>query len=224
MKKMIIVLLFVLAGCSSGQLIPSLSQTTIDWVDLVQWNDSMYVNNHDVNSLKQEWQTGKELGVVTFMMDGKAGTHHKVKNGDATYLPKGTKIYEMAGYDPAFRIIADGRVFEVDEPAEAETLGDFLDIDGKVESVTFLDYGDDSIVGQLSDDEAQPFIEELLALDYQAYDTIYKETKGQQIFVEIALSDGTTTRTGYYPDSNIIRYGAFVSEKLTDIIEQALAE
>lgn len=210
-------MLFVLAGCSLGQM-------TIDWIDIVMWDGSKYEGNYSAEDSGQRWKTGAELGEVSFKMDGKAGMHYKMKNGDAAYLSPGTKIFEMAGYDPAFRIIADGRVYEVNEPGEADTLGDFIDIEGKVDTIIFLKYEDDSKLGQLSGHGAEQFVQELLVLEYQSYYDVEKDIKGNPVFIEIALNDGTTTKTAYFPASNFIRYGAFVSDQLQEIIDRVLSD
>ncbi len=230
MRKLLVLLcgIFIIAGCSNGQFLQGFgqsrqTQSVIDWVDSIQWNDSDYVNNYEVNQLKEEWPVGTELGEVTFKMDGHAGANYQLKNGDAAYLDVGTKLYEMEGYDPAFRIVADGKVYEVSHPENAETIGDFLDIDGKVERIVLQSTYDLSIVGEFSQERIDEFVDELLALPYDP--AVFDERgSGPRVFFGMELEDGTMTRTVYYPESRVINYGAVVSDRLAEILEQETAD
>ena len=105
---LIVVVGILLAGCSTASSKPDtgIVNSSIDWVEFIKWENTEYTRNYEVSELDIEWPIGKELGEVTFMLDGHAGTQYQIKNGDAAYLPIGTKLYEMEGYDTSFRIIA----------------------------------------------------------------------------------------------------------------------
>ncbi|WP_153731668.1 hypothetical protein [Sporosarcina obsidiansis] len=208
----------LLAGCSAdpSRLLPSSQQTIIDWVEFVKWNDTTYTANYETNELNKDWETGEVLGEVKYMLDGHAGTNHKSKNGDAAYLPKGTKLYEIKGYDPAFRILADGRVFEVSDAGSAETFGDFLDIRRKVKRVILQSEEDLSFVGEFSEEHAKEFINELLVLPYQDDHDL---AEGKRVFFGIELEDGSMTRSLYWPDTGYINYGGIASERMKEIFE-----
>ncbi|MHA6261165.1 hypothetical protein ACXYMX_14860 [Sporosarcina sp. CAU 1771] len=223
MKKLAIVFVIILAGCSPSRFLPGLAQETIDWVDAVKINDSMYYANYEMNDSGVTFESGSEIGEVHFNMDGHANSSYKMKNNDATYLSKGTKIYEMKDYAPAFRVIANGKVFEIGEPGHAKLLGDFLDIEGKVDTVRFVSYEDDSLIGELSEKLTKAFVEELLALPYEpdAYKT--RNTDGYAVFLEIVLTDGSITRTSYWPESKFIWYGAIATDRLNDLLVKELA-
>ena len=90
------------------------------------WNDNTYEFNYKSNELERNWETGAELGEVKYMLNGNAGVNHKTVNGDAAFLSPGTKLYEMKGYDPGFRIIANDNVYEVNEPETLRHLVIFL--------------------------------------------------------------------------------------------------
>lgn len=226
MRKLLLMFccLFIMAGCSNGQSLQGFgqsrqAQSVIDWVDILRWNDTDYVNNYEVNQLKEEWATGDELGEVTFKMDGHAGANYQMQNGDAAYLDIGTKLYEMQGYDPAFRIVADGKVYEVSHPENVETIGDFLDIGGKVERIVLQSSYDLSIVGEFSQGRIDEFVDELLALPYDP--AVFDEMgSGPRVFFGMELEDGTMTRTVYYPESRVINYGAVASDRLAEILEE----
>lgn len=222
MKKGILILLFVLAGCSPGRLIPGMTSEIVDWIDAVKWNDSTYYADYEMNDAGTMWETGKELGEVKFTMDGRANSKYVMKNEDATYLPTGTKIYEMVGYAPSFRVIAGGKVYEVNHPEQANVLGDFLDIDGKVKTVRFLSQEDGSLIGEMAAEVLEQFVDELLALDYDPDAYKNSSTDGYAVFLEIVLTDETTTRTSYWPESKFIWYGAIVSESLEELLAKEL--
>ena len=38
------------------------SQTIIDWVDVIMWNDTTYHYNYQTNELKHDWETGANSG------------------------------------------------------------------------------------------------------------------------------------------------------------------
>ncbi len=230
MRKLLPVVfsLFIIAGCANGQSLQGFghsqqAQSVIDWVDILRWNNTDYVNNYEVNQLKEDWPTGAELDEVSFKMDGHAGANYQMKNGDASYLEVGTKLYEMKGYNSSFRIVADGKVYEVSHPENMETIGDFLDIDGKVERIVLQSSYDLSIVGEFSQDWTDEFIDELLALPYDP--TVFDNRgSGPRVFFGIELKDGTMTRTLYYPESRVINYGAVASDRLAEILEKETAD
>ncbi|PID24925.1 hypothetical protein [Sporosarcina sp. P7] len=220
MRKRILLfpVLLLLTACSSNpsKTLPSPQNTIIDWVDFVKWNDATYEANYEMNELEKDWETTGEVGEVKYMLDGHAGTNHQTKNGDAAYLQKGTKLFAMKGYDPAFRIIADGKVYEVSESDKAETVGDFLDIKGKVQRVILQSEQDLSFIGEFTDEHAEQLIEELLVMPYEPE---RRATEGKRVFFGIELVDGSLTRSVYWPETGYINYGGVASQEIKDIFE-----
>ncbi|GKV56502.1 hypothetical protein NCCP2222_24490 [Sporosarcina sp. NCCP-2222] len=211
----------MLAGCSTAATKPETDtgSSTIDWIEFVQWEDTEYIRNYATAELDNEWPIGKELGEVTFMLDGHAGTQYKIKNGDAAYLPIGTKLYEMEGYDPAFRIVANGDLYEVARPGKSRVLGDFLDIDGEVKRVVLQSSEDLSFIHEFSQKHTEEFIEQLLAIPY-APDSGRRE--GERIFFAIELKDGSMTRSLYLPETGYLDYGGKASPRIVEIFEEEL--
>ncbi|MFB4162831.1 hypothetical protein ACE1TI_03090 [Alteribacillus sp. JSM 102045] len=76
------------------------------------------------------------MGEVEYQMADNACSNHKMSNGDAAFLPVGIKIYKMKGYDPDFRVIAEDKVYQVEENPEARTIADLYDIEGKVDKIS----------------------------------------------------------------------------------------
>ncbi|WP_301108127.1 hypothetical protein [Sporosarcina sp.] len=222
MKKWImIVSVVLLAGCSGNisNPLPSPLNSAIDWVDFVKWNDNTYSANYETNELDLDWETGAEVGKVKYKLDGHAGANHRSKNGDAAYLPKGTKLYEIKGYDPDLRIFADGKVYEVSEAGNFETIGDFLDIQGKVKRVILQSEEDLSLVGEFSEEHTAEFIEELLALPYKEE---YELSEGKRVFYSIELEDGSMTRSLYWPETGYMTYGGKASDRMKAILEEEM--
>lgn len=220
MRKWMLLLpiLLLLTACSFN---PSPQNTIIDWVDFVKWNDTTYEANYEMNEVKKDWETAGEVGEVKYMLDGHAGTNHQTKNGDAAYLQKGTKLFAMKGYDPAFRIIADGKVYEVTESDKAETVGDFLDIKGKVQRVILQSEQDLSFIGEFTDEHAEQLVEELLVMPYEPDS---RATEGERVFFGIELVDGTMTRSVYWPETGYVHYGGVASQEIKDIFEVEMGE
>lgn len=218
-KRMLLFpVLLLLTACSIN---PSSQNTIIDWVDFVKWNDATYEANYEMNELGKDRETAGGVGEVKYMLDGHASANHQSKNGDAAYLPKGTKVFAMKGYDPAFRIIADGKVYEVTESDTAETVGDFLDIEGKVQRVILQSEQDLSFIGEFSDEHSEQLIEELLIMPYEPD---RRATEGKRVFFGIELVDGTMTRSLYWPETGYVHYGGVASEEVKGIFEVEMGE
>ena len=101
MKKFLLtgLLLVLLAGCSNiGQSV------IIDWVDFVKFNDTIYSSSYSKELASEEY-IGEVVATVKFKLDGNVtNTSYKSKNGDASYLEKGTKIYEVLGEEGAYAV------------------------------------------------------------------------------------------------------------------------
>jgi hypothetical protein len=95
------------------------------------------------------------------------------KNGDATLLPKGTKIYKVKGYAPDFRLIAGDQLYEASHNPKAKILADFYDIEGRVERISLESTADGFHIKDFSREATARFMEELLKLDYVGFDEIY---------------------------------------------------
>jgi hypothetical protein len=101
MKKQLILLagLFLLSGCSSS-LFHTLtgSQTIIDWVDFIKWEDHSYEAIYE-GVLADESYIEEVIGAVQFKVaDNVTNPNYQTKNGDAAFHEKGTKIYAVKGH------------------------------------------------------------------------------------------------------------------------------
>jgi hypothetical protein len=191
----------------------------IDWADMLMTGGIKYSQNYDGSKKVTEDQTGDEIGMVTYMLDGNACSTHVMENGDAAFLPIGTKIYNLKGYKSEFRVVADHKIYEAHENPGAKTLGDLLDIQGKVEKVSIESSYDGSHVRDFDTVASVAFEKELLALKSVDFNQIYEKIKHEEgVFMRVHLRDGTSFRAVYYPVANAINPSAFGTDKLKKII------
>ncbi|AJY76490.1 hypothetical protein [Paenibacillus beijingensis] len=191
----------------------------IDWVDFLMINNIKYDHNYDGTKEVTAEQLGDKVGEVSYMLNEHACTDHVEKNGDAAFLPIGTVIYAMKGYKPEFRVVADNKIYEVRDNPNAATMGDLLDINGRVEKVSLESGKDGSPIGDFSEEASYEFIQELLPLSHVGFDAVYKKIKPEAgIFLRVHLQDGTSFRMVFYPKANAFTDGAFGTERLKELI------
>jgi hypothetical protein len=111
----------------------------IDWVDFVKFNNVLYLSNNTLKTIPSKL-IEKELGETNFNVSANVdSTNYTTKNGDAAFLPKGTKLYKLKNYNTKFMIVAkniDGYiVYVTDSNDDAKTGKDLMDINQKVVSI-----------------------------------------------------------------------------------------
>ncbi|MDT3425808.1 hypothetical protein J2Z22_001327 [Paenibacillus forsythiae] len=197
----------------------------IEWVDFLMINDIRYVRNNEETKEVNPGQLGAEVGRVEYMLSDNACTDHVTKNGDAAFLPAGTVIYALKGYKPEFRVAVNNKIYEVSENPNAATMGDLLDIEGKMEKVSLVSGKDGSQIGDFSEEASSEFIRDLLILKYVGFDAVYEQTKHENsVFLRVQLRDGTSLRLVYYPKGNGFSAGAFGTERLRTLIMSQRAQ
>ncbi|MCM3757340.1 hypothetical protein M3197_07535 [Sporosarcina aquimarina] len=212
------------AGCSVWDGIRGCPDGEIDWADVIMINDIKYGSDIIQEQENTHPETGDSLGKVTYMLDGHACSSHKLKNDEATYVSAGTPVYEVKGYKPEFRVFADGRVFQVIDNPNAETLGDLADIQGKVTKISIRS-DDDTLLGELDTEQTETFLKEYLALAYKGnIDPKNESDRNNRVFIYFQLEDGSTFHTIYLIDENIFGYGAYGNQKTKGIIEEIVKE
>ncbi|MGZ9586588.1 hypothetical protein [Paenibacillus marinisediminis] len=223
MGRTSMVLLFILAlvGCSEAQKGTESNgcRAVIDWIDFLMINDIKYHQKYDGTKAITTEQLGNKVGEVAYMLDDHACTDYVSKNGDAAYLPVGTVIYELKGYKSEFRVVADNKIYEVAHNPNAKTVGELLDIEGKVAKVALESGNDGSPIGDFSEKASSEFVRELLPLSYVGYNAVYEKIKHESgVFLRVHLEDGTSFRMVYYPKANAFSAGAFGTERLNELI------
>ncbi|MGE6489786.1 hypothetical protein [Paenisporosarcina sp. NPDC076898] len=110
--KYIIILLI-----SSSLLLPGCSKRTDtervheDLIDMIAINDVyLYYSEEETKSFNQS-EIDILIGEVLFTVKGNEKGGYKPKNGDATFLDVGTKIYSVVGYSSIERVYANGKLY-----------------------------------------------------------------------------------------------------------------
>ena len=98
-------------------------KTMIDWADFVKFNGTSYISDGDVIS---EEYVGEKIGEVTGNVPNEIDGEYNgniEKNGDASFLPVGTKLYAVKGYPSGDYVAAliDG-TYKLYKTRDSETL------------------------------------------------------------------------------------------------------
>ncbi|MEW9673887.1 hypothetical protein ABLT31_34445 [Ammoniphilus sp. 3BR4] len=219
----LLVLLFT-SSCSNklSNEVRNCPDAIIDYVHAIKWNDISYNANYESDT--SQLQKGNKVGEVGYMLSGDACSGYRMKNGDATLLPKGTEIFEVKGYRSDFRLMAGEHLYEADNNPKATKVADIYDISGRVVKVSFESTIDGSHISDFTLDASKAFIDEYLGLDYVGMEEVYKKKTGDnRTFLRIHLKDGTSLRVVYWVDDNMITPGAFTTERMNHIVNRERA-
>ncbi|PLR73161.1 hypothetical protein [Bacillus sp. UMB0728] len=217
-----IIVIFILAACSNIGSIESdcPPNAVIEWVDVLMVNGIKYEGGDEGLSEGEAPEKGKKIGEVTYTLADNACLGHKLKNGDAAFLPVGTEIYEIAGYRSDFRVLAGNQVYQVSENNKAKILSDLLDIKGKVAKMSLESDYDGSHISDFTEKETTEFIGDFLSLEYVGFNKVFKKIKGdRRVFLRIHLKDGSSFGIGYWLDENVLNVGAVGTERMKGIVK-----
>jgi hypothetical protein len=222
---LVVILLLLITACGSKSQYNAKDcpDAEIDYIDALMWNDMKYQYIGEESYLKEVPKVGKgkEVGEIDYTLSDNACMGYKMKNGDATFLPKGTKVYEVEGYKSTFRLVAGEKMYQSNDNPKAKTVSDVYDIQGKVSKISFESTNDGHHISDFSEEVEKKFIEEYLALEYVGFDVIYKRGKGLgdkgKEFLRIHLDDGTSFRISYWTEENLISPGAVGTNRLKTI-------
>lgn len=215
-------LVTALSGCNAGGRLSEWLGTCgaeLEWVDFLIVDDINYDRNDEATNRLTDEQIGDKVGKVKYTLDDHPCSYHKGdRNGDASYLSAGTVVYALKGYKPEFRVVADHKVYEASENPRAETLGDLLDIEGKVTKVNLESGIDGSAIGDFTAESSEQFVRELLPLRYVDFEEANKQTAYEYgVFLRVHLQDGTSLRMVFYPIANAFTH-ALGTENLKTLI------
>lgn len=90
----------------------SLIPCAIDWVDCIQVEDTKYFNfTYPREEVKVE-QIGEMLGKVNFTVEGHVNNpSYVIRNWDATFLRKETKVYQITDTEDAIAVEIEGKYY-----------------------------------------------------------------------------------------------------------------
>jgi hypothetical protein len=236
MKHVATILLLItisslLISCSSE--LSNCPDAEIDYIDAVKINDIHYQHDFPDPDDKEEVQVkkGKLLGEVKYKMADDACLDYKMKNNDATYLDKGTKIYAIKDIPPSLAVVTHNkdvlsasRVFVVDRNEKAKTIEELYPIQGLVKNIHIESTLDGRRIHTFSPASTEAFLKEWLPLklqDPEKLNDTWDENK--VIFLEFELTNGITFRQSYNLDSKVFHAGAVGNKAIAEIIEKEYA-
>ncbi|WP_312372396.1 hypothetical protein [Lachnoclostridium sp.] len=90
----------------------SVLPSKIDWVDCIKVSDRMYFNNSFPREEVDLTEIGEELGKVKFTVSKNVDNpSYKFRNFDATYLEKGTKLYQILNTEDSIAALIEGKYY-----------------------------------------------------------------------------------------------------------------
>lgn len=102
------------SGCSSA-LNSYPTQTEIEWPDIVIWDESKYWYDEALTEKSGDELVIKELGKVKFTVIGskeEKNPDYQLKNEEAAFAPKGSKIYSIEGQRISEIIYVNEKVYK----------------------------------------------------------------------------------------------------------------
>ena len=211
---------------------PRLGDTEIFWVHAVRFGGIKYQGRGEPmtpggeRALAVE-DLGPVLYRVAFRGDGYVGSDYHYQDGDATFLNPGTRLYEVEGYAPAFRLgtLLDGRMalFEADTNPLAKGGEDLLGIRGRVSAIDILSEEDGTTVLSTFDEEhdVERIVKTVLA---SPVDQLNRDHEGARYFLGFRLDDGTSVVRPFWLESGEIGRGIMTDPTVTLSVWNALPE
>lgn len=226
---MVLVIIVLLTGCRFANKYVNIGpMAQIDWIDFVMFNDIQYEGTWNNNKNLEGIKLGEEYEIVQFKLSDVVGNpSYKIKNGDSAYHEIGTKVYEIEGYKPSFRVAiktSEGiRIYEATHNSNASIGEDLLDIKSKVIMITLNSESNGKT--QLGIIEEKSEIEEIVeGIMESTIDESIERNYENRYFIEFHLDDGTSVTRNFLPKSNLIGYGILISEELKDEILKYVGE
>ena len=195
----------------------------IDWANFIQFDGISYMENYyERRNLSKDW-LGEVYDEVDCTIQDHVGEGYVIQDGDAAFLEPGTKVYEVLGYEPSFRLVArfNGEyvMYEADTNPAATVGEDLLDIRGKVSSIG-VESDHEKKLGEINDPEV---IERLVEAALAAPVDQDKNVPGDDnIFVTFHLKDGTRVTRAGSPSADVLRRGIQLPPQWVDELEDAI--
>lgn len=211
------------AGCAAS------TNSDIDWADVIQFNGIRYLYQlPGVGRTPTKADLGGVIASVRFELEGhETDPSYQLHDGDAAYLPAGTPVYSVRGYEPTFRLAANepqrGLVFyEVLSNPKATQGRDLLDIASKVSSISIVSPQDVTTV--LASITQRSEVSTLVTLLMHApVNQALTPTSPKRYFIAFRLQDGTAVTRVYFPASHYLGPGIIVPAPFNSAIGQAIS-
>lgn len=203
----------------------------IDYVDFVKLGGTMFTHNYPQKNRISEVDLGEPIGeVLCKLSDVVTDPNYQPQNGDAGYIEPGTTIYAVKGYDPSFRVAAQGMerrgltLYEADTVPDAKVGRDLLDIEGKVRYIGINSHSDGTT--EVARIDALDEVERLVAMVLEAPVQQDNEIPGEkgEVIIEFHLEDGTSVLRNFFPKGPMMMRGIKVPQAFADAIDAALKD
>ncbi|MFD1040533.1 hypothetical protein ACFQ3N_19330 [Virgibacillus byunsanensis] len=190
----------------------------IEWVDLLMIDGVKYYQSRTNEYIPLD--KGDSIGEVTFTMSDNACSDHVMKNGHAAYLPKGTTVHEVEGYPASFMVLANDKVYLVEENKRADTVEELYPIADMVKKISIVSTIDGSELHTFSMSSQTTFLDAWMSLELEDRDKLYDNGsfEGEQMFLEILLKNGISMRVVYRVESNTFHLGAIGNDEIKAIL------
>ncbi|WP_019241008.1 MULTISPECIES: hypothetical protein [Bacillus] len=220
-----IMALLLLSSCSfMSNNIACPPEAQIDWVDTVMINNIVYQYHFpdpDDKKLPILINKGNEIGKVTYRMAERACSNHKMKNGDAAFIEEDSPIYELKGYPTNLTVVADNKVYIVEENKKAKTVEELYPLEGLVKNIYIESTEDGRRLSAFSQTTKEDFLASWYKLKLEKHESLYKQGKfeGERIFIGIELKNGVSFREVYWSDTNVFSSGAVGNKKIKRLLQ-----
>ena len=211
----------LLAACGGGG---GTRWASTDYKDFLRFGGVTYhVADHGVGRPVARGDLGPRFAVVRANPPDNDPTHrYRVRDGDAAFVPAGSPVFAVRGYDPSFRLAATHngrlRLYEADAAVGARTGADLLDLAGKVRYLSV-----NSGRSELARIKDRPRVTELVG---QVLAAPVRPTSSQaeqrHCFVVFNLTDRTAVRRAFFPATGELMPGVFAPPAFTEAVEGAL--
>lgn len=222
------------SACGSGA---SGGASVIDWVPFVRLRGHSYLRYRwgeaPVGQLAVDPSlAGRQVGTVLWNVnDDATDPCHAQLDGSSSSLAVGTPLYEMAGYDSDFRLIAETplgwRIFESDWRDGAKTAAELLDIRGKVVSLTVsrreFGAGGASQNWVVTEPKRVDDLVERLLSERLTFSALPAGTEPPGLDVTFRLTDGTTVQRFWFAGPQAYSSGIPVAEGFLKTLVAELA-
>lgn len=215
----------VLAGCWSPQ--EPAGGAIIDWVDLIRLNGVTYHRSNQPDDSIAKLVLGMAVGQVDFRLQGNVDDpSYKVKDGDASFLNKGTLIRSIEGYAPSFRVAVQvndtTQLYEAYTNVNAKQGSDLWDLKEKVTAIEIISQEDGtSLLGTVTDGAQIASIVDAIAAAPVAQDLAFAG-EGTSYQLSFVLKDTTTFKQVYFTDNHWLTPGLNLPSTVTTTIKQAV--
>lgn len=205
----------------------------IDYAPFLQFDGRQYL---EVYSAPDEEQLDAEdlleqVGQTRCkLQDRNTDPSYLPRDGDTAFLPPGTPLHVVAGFDVTFRLAArtGGEVllYELDSAADATKGRDLLDIDGVVQSITINgDEGSgENAIARITDPaEVDRLVQLVLDAPVEIDARPTDVGVAPRYFLEFELTASPAVRRVLFTEDNLLHRGIRVPDAFTAAIVRAVA-